>query len=100
MATDSRDDPRPAAREQDHVAGFLANSGAAAQASSERGAALEASLQKFPRFLVEFRLTMHSLQGFSDAATPVFEDLGKAAPALTDATRTLTPFSEALPRSR
>lgn len=38
---------------------------------------------------------MHSLQGFSDAATPVFADLGKAAPALTDATRTLTPFTAA-----
>ena len=54
---------------------------------------LEASLRKFPRFLREFRLTMRSLQGFSDAATPVFADLGKAAPSLTDATRTLTPFS-------
>ena len=50
---------------------------------------------KFPTFLREFRLTMRSLQGFSDAATPVFEDFGKAAPSLTDATRTLTPFSEA-----
>ena len=48
-----------------------------------------------PSFLTEFRLTMRSLQGFSDAATPVFEDLGEAAPSLTDATRTLTPFSEA-----
>ncbi len=38
---------------------------------------------------------MRSLEGFSDAATPVFEDLGKAAPSLTDATRTLTPFSDA-----
>ena len=53
------------------------------------------ALRKFPTFLREFRLTMSSLQGFSDAATPVFSDLGKAAPALTDATRTLTPFSEA-----
>ena len=56
---------------------------------------LEAALQKFPTFLREFRLTMRSLQGFSDAAAPVFADLGKAAPSLTDATRTLTPFSEA-----
>ncbi len=39
---------------------------------------------------------MRSLQGFSDAATPVFEDLNQAAPSLTDATRTLTPFSKAL----
>jgi len=36
-----------------------------------------------------------SLEGFSEAATPVFSDLGAAAPALTDATRTLAPFSEA-----
>ena len=84
-------------RERAHVAGFLANAGAAAQASSERGAQLEASLRKFPRFLREFRLTMRSLQGFSDAATPVFADFGKAAPAFTEATRELTPFSEARP---
>ena len=63
-----------------HVAGFFTNAGAAAQASSERGAQLEASLRKFPTFLREFRLTMRSLQGFSDAAAPVFSDLGKAAP--------------------
>ena len=31
---------------------------------------------------------MRSLQGFSDAATPVFTNLDKAAPALTEATRT------------
>jgi ABC-type transporter Mla subunit MlaD len=85
----------PLARERTHVAGFFTNSGAAAQASSERGPQLEAALRKFPTFLREFRLTMRSLQGFSDAAAPVFSDLGKAAPSLTDATRTLTPFSEA-----
>ncbi len=85
----------PLARERAHVAGFLTNAGAAAQASSEKGEALEASLRKFPAFLREFRLTMGSLEGFSEAATPVFADLGKAAPAFTDATRTLVPFSEA-----
>ena len=85
----------PLSRERAHVAGFFANAGAAAQASSERGADLEASLRKFPAFLREFRLTMRSLQGFSDAATPVFTDLGKAAPSLTEATRELTPFSAA-----
>jgi ABC-type transporter Mla subunit MlaD len=85
----------PLARERAHVAGFLSNAGAAAQASAERGPQLEASLRKFPTFLREFRLTMRSLEGFSDAAAPVFADLGQAAPSLTDATRTLTPFSEA-----
>jgi hypothetical protein len=39
---------------------------------------------------------MVSLQTFSDAGTPLFEDFGTVAPQLTDATRTLTPFSEAL----
>jgi ABC-type transporter Mla subunit MlaD len=95
LTSDSDQILRPFARDRAHVAGFFSNAGAAAQASSERGEQLEESLQKFPTFLREFRLTMRSLQGFSDAAAPVFADLGKAAPALTDATRTLTPFSEA-----
>jgi hypothetical protein len=77
------------------VVGFLAHSGEAAEASSERGAELEASLEKFPTFLVEFRETMKNLKEFSDAGTPLLEDLGEAAPSLTTATRTLTPFSEA-----
>ena len=95
LASDGATILGPLSRERAHVAGFLANSGAAAQASSERGAALEASLRKFPRFLHEFRLTMRSLEGFSNAATPVFADFGKAAPSLTEATRELTPFSAA-----
>jgi phospholipid/cholesterol/gamma-HCH transport system substrate-binding protein len=95
LTSDSDAILKPFARERAHVAGFFTNAGAAAQVSSEHGAELEASLRKFPAFLREFRLTMRSLQGFSDAATPVFSDLGKAAPSLTDATRTLTPFSEA-----
>lgn len=95
LASNSEAILRPLSRERAHVAGFISNSGATAEASSERGAQLEESLRKLPRFLTEFRLTMRSLQGFSDAATPVFEDLGEAAPSLTDATRTLTPFSEA-----
>jgi len=95
LASDSATILGPLSRQRAQVAGFLANSGAAAQASSERGAALEASLRKFPRFLSEFRLTMRSLEGFSNAATPVFSDLGAAAPSLTAATRELTPFSAA-----
>jgi phospholipid/cholesterol/gamma-HCH transport system substrate-binding protein len=95
LASDSEEILGPLSRERAHVAGFFANSGAAAEASAERGPQLEESLQKFPKFLTEFRQTMINLKGFSDAATPVFEDLGEAAPSLTDATRTLTPFSKA-----
>jgi len=95
LAVDSEQVLEPLSRERAHVAGFFANAGAAAEASSERGADLEASLQKFPAFLREFRSTMRSLQGFSEAATPTFADLGKAAPSLTEATRDLAPFSGA-----
>jgi len=96
LAADSEEILVPLAREREHVVGFLANAGTAAQASAERGPELEEALRKFPTFLREFRQTMRSLQTFSDAGTPLFEDFGTAAPALTDATRTLTPFSEAL----
>jgi ABC-type transporter Mla subunit MlaD len=95
LAADSEQILGPLSRERAQVAGFFANSGAAAQASSERGADLEASLRKFPAFLREFRLTMHSLRGFSEAATPTFAALGKAAPSFTESTRLLTPFSAA-----
>jgi ABC-type transporter Mla subunit MlaD len=96
LASDSEEILGPLSRERAHFAGFLENAGAAAQASSERGPELEEALQKFPTFLREFRQTMVSLKSFSDAGTPLFEDFGTAAPSLTDATRTLTPFSEAL----
>jgi ABC-type transporter Mla subunit MlaD len=96
LASDSEAILGPLSRERAHVAGFLSNAGAAAEASSERGPELEEALQKFPTFLRQFRQTMVSLQGFSESGTPVLEELGRAAPSLTDATRTLTPFSEAL----
>jgi ABC-type transporter Mla subunit MlaD len=96
LASDSEEILRPLSRERAHFAGFITNSGAAAQASAEKGPELEEALQKFPTFLREFRKTMVSLKSFSDAGTPLFEDFGTAAPSLTDATRTLTPFSESL----
>lgn len=96
LASDSDTILGPLARERASFAGFLSNSGAAAEASAEKGPELEEALQKFPVFLGEFRETMRDLKTFSDAGTPLFEDFGTAAPTLTDATRTLTPFSEAL----
>ncbi len=95
LASDSAEILGPLSRERRAVAGFISNAGAAAEASSERGEQLEESLRKFPVFLREFRTTMTNLEGFSEAARPVLEDLGTAAPSLTQATRTLTPFSEA-----
>jgi ABC-type transporter Mla subunit MlaD len=95
LASDSEQVTRPLAEQRQHVAGFLSNAGAAGEATAERGAELEASLSKFPQFLREFRTTMRNLQTFSDAGTPVFENLDRATPALTEATRNLTPFTAA-----
>ncbi len=95
LASDSEEILGPLSRQRASVAGFFANAGAAAQASTEKGPALEASLQKLPAFLRELRQTMGSFEYFSNAGTPVAESLAKAAPALTQATRALTPFSAA-----
>jgi phospholipid/cholesterol/gamma-HCH transport system substrate-binding protein len=93
LASDSNEVLTPLTAQKAHVAGFLANAGIAGQATGERGAELEASLQKFPQFLREFRETMTSLKGFSDAGTPVLSNLDQATPALTEATRNLAPFT-------
>ncbi len=95
LAAESREILEPLTAEKERVVGFLTHSGEAAEASSEHGAELESALRKFPTFLVEFRQTMKNLKEFSDAGTPLLKQLGVAAPALTDATRELTPFSEA-----
>ena len=56
----------PLARERRHVTGFISNSAKVARATAERRAALEETLQKFPRFLDELRPTMARLGSFAD----------------------------------
>ena len=67
LASDSEEILGPLSRERSSVAGFFTNAGAAAQASTEKGAALEASLQKLPAFLRELRQTMGSFEYFSNS---------------------------------
>lgn len=83
------------ARKRENIADFINSSNVAAEATAERSADLERSFQEFPHFLVELRSTMNRLDAFSQAATPVFTDLGNAAPALTRATKALGPFADA-----
>jgi phospholipid/cholesterol/gamma-HCH transport system substrate-binding protein len=85
----------PLARERAHVAGFVDTAGETAAASAERRADIERGLAKLPPTLHELRLTMHNLGDFSRAATPVFENLGTAAPSLTVASRQLAPLATA-----
>jgi ABC-type transporter Mla subunit MlaD len=83
------------ARERESVVGFINESTVTAEATAERREDLEESFARFPSFLRELRATMRELRGFSDAATPVFSDLGDAAPSLTRVNRLLVPFSNA-----
>ena len=96
LASDSEQILRPLSEQRTHVAGFLANAGAAGQATGERGAELEASLQKFPRFLREFRLDDAQPARASPTRRPrCLDHLDEATPALTEATRHLAPFTSA-----
>jgi phospholipid/cholesterol/gamma-HCH transport system substrate-binding protein len=95
LASDSNAILAPLARERQHVSGFIRNAGTTAQATAERGAELQAGLQKFPRFFNQLRTTMVSLRSFSTQAQPVFASLGAAAPSLTRLTKKLAPFSAA-----
>ena len=86
---------RPLARERKHVSGAIANSAAVAQATAERRVALEADIQRLPRFLSELRPTMVRLGALADQATPVLGDLGAQAPAINRFVTALGPFSKA-----
>jgi ABC-type transporter Mla subunit MlaD len=83
------------ARRRENVAGFINSSTVVGQATAEKQTELEAGFAKLPQFLRELRSTMTELQSFSDAATPVFSDLGAAAPSLTKVNQETIPFSEA-----
>jgi phospholipid/cholesterol/gamma-HCH transport system substrate-binding protein len=95
LAADSDTILAPLARERQHVAGFINNANATAEATAERSRDLEAGLQRFPGALHALRLTMVKLRAFSTQATPVFADFRAGAPAIARATKALGPFAHA-----
>ena len=95
LATNSDQILAPLARERVRVADSIVQSGAVAQATAERSADLQRTIQKLPIFLRRLRPTMRRLGGLSDQAAPVFEDLGREAPSINAFIRQLGPFSAA-----
>ncbi len=95
LAEDSDISLTPLARERESISRFIDKAGATATATAEKGDALERNFELLPQFLAELRPTMERLQGFTEAATPVFTDLGAAAPAINQLFAQLGPFSEA-----
>ncbi|HYH61377.1 MAG TPA: MlaD family protein [Solirubrobacterales bacterium] len=95
LASDSDTIMTELAAEREHVASFINEATTTGEATLAEQAAFEETFERFPGFLRELRSTMTELQGFSDAATPVFADLRVGAPALTRASEALGPFSDA-----
>jgi ABC-type transporter Mla subunit MlaD len=86
---------KPLADRRTSVTGFLRNAAVAADATAERGADLEAGLQKFPATLRQVRLTMSRLKEFADQGTPLFADLRTSGRDISKATQKLAPFAKA-----
>jgi phospholipid/cholesterol/gamma-HCH transport system substrate-binding protein len=95
LARDSDTILEPLAREREHVGGAIENAGEVAQATAERGDALQANIERLPRFLRELRPTMVRLGALSDEMTPVLTDLGAVAPDINRMVIQLGPFSNA-----
>jgi phospholipid/cholesterol/gamma-HCH transport system substrate-binding protein len=93
LASNGDTDLAPLAENRTHITGFFRNAAIAAQASAERGTALEEGLRKFPETLHQVRLTLTKLKSFADQGTPLFTDLNAEGKDLSKATVKLTPFA-------
>jgi len=83
----------PLAAVRNRVASFIAQSNTVAQASARHLKALGLNLALFPPFLRQLGPAMERLGRFADQTTPVFTDLGVAAPAINQAFTNLPAFS-------
>ena len=77
------------------VAGAIRNSSTVAEATAEKGAALEADIQTLPGFLDELRPTMARLGALADESTPVLQRPGRRRHDINRVIRRLGPFSQA-----
>ena len=95
LARDSDTTLAPLARERAHVSSFIDESSQVAEATAERGADLEADIERLPTFLRELKPTMRRIGALSDEMTPVLSDLGDVAPDINRLLLELGPFSTA-----
>jgi phospholipid/cholesterol/gamma-HCH transport system substrate-binding protein len=95
LAVDGDTIMAPLARERERVSSSIENMSEVAEATAERRADLEASIERLPRFLRELRPTMTRLGALSDEMTPVLSDLGDVAPDINRFLLELGPFSQA-----
>ncbi len=93
LSEDSDKALAPFARVRERVADFLVQANKVSQASAAHRGALAQNLKDFPPFLRQLGPAMERLERFAEQATPVFTDLNKAAPQLSEAFVHLPGFS-------
>ena len=93
LASDSDRALAPFAAVRARVADFIVQSNKVAQASAAHRGALARNLQDFPPFLEQLGPAMERIGRFAEQTTPVFTDLGVAAPGIDKAFTKLPAFS-------
>jgi phospholipid/cholesterol/gamma-HCH transport system substrate-binding protein len=93
LAEDSDKQLAPLAAVRKQFADYFAKSNTVAQASARHLSALERNLALFPPFLRQLGPSMERLAQFAEQATPVFRNLGIAAPAIDRAFTHLAAYS-------
>jgi ABC-type transporter Mla subunit MlaD len=93
LAVDSDKALAPFAAVRQRVADYIVQSNTIAKATAAHRGALARNLQLFPPFLEQLGPAMERIGRFADETTPVFTDLGKAAPGINQAFTHLPAFS-------
>jgi phospholipid/cholesterol/gamma-HCH transport system substrate-binding protein len=93
LAVDSDKALAPFAAVRQHVADYIVQSNTVAKATAAHRGALARNLQLFPPFLEQLGPSMERLGRFAEETTPVFTDLGIAAPGINQAFTNLPAFS-------
>jgi hypothetical protein len=78
---------------RNRVANYIVQSNTVAQATARHRGALERNLADFPPFLRQLGPAMERVGRFADQTTPVFRNLGLAAPGINQTFTHLAPFS-------
>jgi phospholipid/cholesterol/gamma-HCH transport system substrate-binding protein len=94
LADDSDKALAPFAAVRNRVADFIVKSNIVAKATAEHRGALARNLADFPPFLRQFGPALERLGRFADETTPVFTDLGIAAPGINNTFTHLGPFAK------
>jgi phospholipid/cholesterol/gamma-HCH transport system substrate-binding protein len=93
LAVDSDKALAPFAAVRQRVADYIVQSNTVAKATAAHRGALARNLQLFPPFLEQLGPSMERLGRFAEETTPVFTDLGIAAPGINQAFTNLPAFS-------